>query len=307
MSRLISCITIIIVSGMLFSCDSAAVNVEEKDAFCFIFMTDIHLQPEKEATQGFLQAIDTVNKINPDFVLTGGDLVMDVLDEKYSRADSLYNLYNQTIKNFKMPVYNTIGNHELFGIYHESGVDTTHPEYRYKMYEKRIGKTYYSFDHQNWHFMVLNSVEDTREDRYIGMIDELQMEWIRKDLEKIDKNTPIAISTHIPFLTTFLQALEGPLTQNGPNLVVNNSKEVLELFEGYKLKLVLQGHTHIVEDIFINDIHFLTGGAVSARWWSGPNRGMEEGFMLIHVEGEDFEWEYIDYGWKVDEAYLEKN
>ena len=53
----------------------------QEDAFSFAFLTDIHLQPEKHAVEGFRLAIDTINKLNPDFVLTGGDLVMDVLDQ----------------------------------------------------------------------------------------------------------------------------------------------------------------------------------------------------------------------------------
>ena len=87
------------------------------DTFSFLFMTDIHLQPESGATDGFKMAIDTANKLDADFVLTGGDLIMDALGVSFNRADSLYQLYVETTKNFNIPVYNTIGNHELFGIY----------------------------------------------------------------------------------------------------------------------------------------------------------------------------------------------
>ena len=57
------------------------------DEFTFVFMTDIHLQSEKHAVDGFLQAIDSVNELNPDFVITGGDLIMDALGQPYRRAD----------------------------------------------------------------------------------------------------------------------------------------------------------------------------------------------------------------------------
>ena len=62
-------------------------------------MTDIHIQPEENAVAGFTQALDSVNKLNPDFILTGGDLIMDALGQSYGRADSLYNLYMEVIKN----------------------------------------------------------------------------------------------------------------------------------------------------------------------------------------------------------------
>ena len=61
--------------------------------FEFVFLTDIHVQPEHQAAEGFSKAIDKVNSLNPDFVLTGGDLIMDALGQTKERADSLYQLY----------------------------------------------------------------------------------------------------------------------------------------------------------------------------------------------------------------------
>jgi len=55
----------------------------------------------------------------------------------------------------------------------------------------------------------------------------------------------------------------------------------------------------IVEDIFIDDIHFITGGAICAAWWRGPYRGDEEGFVLVRVKGSEFDWEFVDYKWEV--------
>ena len=46
--------------------------------------------------------------------------------------------------------------------------------------------------------------------------------------------------------------------------------------------------------------HFITGGAVSGRWWAGANHEVEEGFLMIYVNGDDFCWEYVDFGWEVD-------
>jgi 3',5'-cyclic AMP phosphodiesterase CpdA len=282
-----------------FSCQhTVPETMPENDAgFSFVYMTDIHLQPEAKAVEGFHMAIDTVNKLNPDFVLTGGDLIMDALGQSWDRADQLYKIYKDASAAFKMPVYNTMGNHEIFGIYARSGIDPSHPEYGESMYEQRIGKRYYSFDHKGWHFMILDGIEDTGESSYIGYIDQEQMDWIRTDLQGISDSIPIAISTHIPLITAATQLEYGSLKPNGKGTVVNNTIEVLELFENHNLKLVLQGHLHLIEDIYAQGIHFITGGAVSARWWSGPYNGMEEGFMLFHVKDDKFSWEYIDYGW----------
>jgi len=128
---------------------------EKKDNFSFVFCTDIHVEPERNAVQGFTQAIDTINKLQPKFVITGGDLIMDALGQSYERADSLYNLYQEMTKKFQMPVHNTMGNHEIYGIYKKSGADTTNPEYGEKMFEKRLGKSYYSFDYDGWRLWFL--------------------------------------------------------------------------------------------------------------------------------------------------------
>jgi len=277
-------------------------NNNNEDEFSFVFMTDIHLQPELRAPEGFKQAIDSVNRLNPDFVITGGDLIMDALGQRYGRADSLFKLYRKLQNNLNMPVYNTIGNHEIFGIYDKSGVDQNHPEYGEKMYENRLGKRYYSFDHKGWHFLILDGIEDTGKNHYIGMIDSIQMEWIRTDLKKVDEQTPVVISVHIPFITVATQLEQGALVANSTGTVVNNSKEVLELFKEHNLKLVLQGHLHYVEDLYAGGTHFITGGAVSSKWWGGKYRGMEEGFVIVHVQKNNFTWEYFDYGWEAEEV-----
>ncbi|MCB0805810.1 MAG: metallophosphoesterase [Bacteroidales bacterium] len=287
---------------LLFSCQNEKTETIQKQipGFTFVFMTDIHLQPELNAPAGFKQAIDSINRINPDFVITGGDLIMDALGQSYNRADSLYKLYDSMLAFFNMPVYNTIGNHEIFGIYDESEVESSHPEFGEKMYENRIGKRYYSFDHKGWHFMILDGIEDTGESSYVGLIDSTQIEWIREDLSKVERETPVVVSIHIPLLTVLTQRVKGALEPNGKGTVVNNAKEVTALFAGHNLRLVLQGHLHYVEDIFVEGTHFLTGGAVSARWWGGAYRGMEEGFVVVNVEGDDFTWKYFDFGWNAE-------
>ncbi|HAM98757.1 MAG TPA: metallophosphoesterase [Marinilabiliales bacterium] len=271
------------------------------DSFTFVFMTDIHLQPESRAVEGFRQAMDSVNKLRPDFVITGGDLIMDALGQSYGRADSLYQLYQQESKHLQMPVYNTMGNHEIYGIYTESNADPNHPEYGEQMFEKRLGKSYYAFEHKGWKFMVLNSIEDTHKSGYIGLLDAPQLEWIKTELATTDTSQPLVIATHIPFVSAYMQKFEGSTLASDSSLVVANSKQVLDLFAHHNLKLVLQGHLHILESIYIDGITFITGGAVCARWWAGPYLGTEEGFLKLTVKGDNFDWKYVDYGWEVNE------
>ena len=297
-ARFIKMLLIIVIVSLSQSCKKAPADNSD---FSFAFLTDIHVQPETNATEGFKKAIAKVNELNPDFVITGGDLIMDALAQTFGRADSLYNLYSETIQDFHMPVHNTMGNHEVFGYYAESGVDATHPMYGDKMFKDRLGKRYYVFEFSGWRFYILDSIDEWEEGGYYGYVDAEQIAWLRKDLAGVDPETPIAISVHIPILTVQTQLHEGSTMPNSKGSVITNSMELLDLFKGYNLKLVLQGHLHACEDIYVNGTHFITGGAVSANWWKGQRLGMEEGFLMVHVSGDEFKSEYIDYGWTVNE------
>jgi 3',5'-cyclic AMP phosphodiesterase CpdA len=287
-----------IVLIIFFSDSGCKREKKDRDTFGVAFITDIHLQPELNAVAGFEKVLDTINILKPDFIITGGDLIMDALATPFERVDSLFNLYSKTIRRADMPVYNTIGNHELYGIYRASGADPLDPGYGDKIYEQRLGESYYSFIHNGWKFMVLNSIEAAGRDGYVGLIDSAQILWIKEELTRTDPATPIVISTHIPFITAMTQRESGSTVANDSSLVVYNSRQVIDLFKNHNLKLVLQGHLHIVEDVFVDGVHYITGGAVSGRWWKGPYLWSEEGFLYLRFGKEDFTWEYVDYGWE---------
>jgi 3',5'-cyclic AMP phosphodiesterase CpdA len=296
--RLVKLLFILLIVSLSHSCKKSA---EEKPGFSFAFLTDIHVQPERMATEGFKAAISKVNQLKPDFVITGGDLIMDALAQSHGRADSLYNLYVEISRGFKMPVHNTMGNHEVFGYYEQSGVDSTHPLYGDKMFEDKLGRRYYVFEFNGWRFYILDSIDEWEEGGYYGYVDQEQMAWLKEDLADVDPETPIVISVHIPLISVFTQLDVGSTAPNGRGSVVTNSRELLELFKEHNLKLVLQGHLHSNEDIYVYDTQFITVGAVSGGWWQGSHRGFEEGFLMVDVSGDEIETEYIDYGWQVEE------
>ncbi|MCY1719519.1 metallophosphoesterase [Prolixibacteraceae bacterium Z1-6] len=290
-----------IISVFIFACQPNA-NTKQtgqnSNNFSFVFMTDIHLTEARDATKGFLQAVDTINKIAPDFVLTGGDNIMDALAVSYTESVSAYDLFEESIKKLNMPVYSTMGNHEVFGLYERSGVSPDHEEYGKKLYENRLAQRYYSFDHKNWHFVVLDAIGFTDDRHYYGHIDAEQLVWLKQDLDKIG-DRPVVVSTHIPLLSVGAQIMNEPTAAMSNAEIVTNASEVREILEQYNTKLVLQGHLHFLEDIQYNGINYITGGAVCASWWQGPRFGMEEGFIKVKASGEDFDWEYVDYGWEV--------
>ena len=276
-------------------------NYDNED-FCFIHFTDVHIQPERNGKEGFLKAVDSMNQINPraDFAISGGDLIMDALNVSYERADTLYNMYMETSKKLKMPVYNVIGNHEHFGVYESSGVTPDHPEYGKKMFMSRLGdgRTYRSFDYAGWRFLLLDSVGITDDRKYYGVIDDKQLQWMEEKLESA-QGMPVAIVMHIPFYSALPMYWYGPGKQVEKSWTITNAHQIAPMLEKYDIKLVLSGHIHARETWLYKGMDFTCGGAVCGAWWKGPYKGHPEGYGIIKVsKSGEFEYSFHTYGWK---------
>ncbi len=258
---------------------------DKKDLFSFAFFTDIHLNKKNNGCFiAFDKAIQNAKRNKVDFIVTGGDnLDIDVLGDDAATANELFQKFKDVTTKSGIPFYPSIGNHDRFW-----GVSKSDPLYNEGLFEKYLGETYYSFDHKGWHFIILNTSN--------SVIDDEQKKWLEADLQSIDSKTPIVVSVHVPFLSVYYPTLKGKYTDTD---TFSNFKEIWDTFEGKNLKLVLQGHMHLYEEIKVKNVQFITAGAVSASWWSGTYHGTEEGFLKVNVNGNDFNWEYIDYGWEV--------
>jgi hypothetical protein len=268
---------------------SLSITAASAQEFSFAFFTDIHLSMKNEAGfEGFNKALNHAAGNGAEFILTGGDNVdIDVLGDDRETAELLYTKFSEQIANSEVPVYSTLGNHDRF-----MGGKKDSELYNEGLFEKYLGKSYYSFDFEGWHFIVLNSTQSGPEGYCIG---DVQLDWLKDDVGRLDPETPIVLSAHVPFLSVYYPALEGKYTHTD---TFSNFKQVWDVFDGYKLKLVLQGHMHLYEEIYVKGVQFITGGAISASWWGGPYYGTEEGYLKVNISGDSFTWDYVDYGWE---------
>jgi 3',5'-cyclic AMP phosphodiesterase CpdA len=254
---------------------------KKQDSFSFAFMTDIHIEYSPKTLQSFDRTISTLNSLKPDFIITGGDNVKDARQQRESYADSLYNLYTSLVKRFKMPVHTGIGNHEFFGM-NNPKILTSNPVYGQKMYESKIGTTYYSFEHKGWKFLMINDVKNTDSGKkYIGFIDDEQMQWLKDELAATDHSTPIVVCAHIPFISSMKKFEFGSLSGTPENDGVANSKEFFSLFEKHNLKLILQGHFHFFEVLYANNIYYITSPAPTS------------GFFMFEAGKDTLEWRFV--------------
>jgi len=263
----------------------------KKEKFSFAFLTDIHLNKgDNGCFDGFKKAIDSAKKSGADFLMTGGDNVdIDVLGNDAKTAHELYGRLAKIIHKSDIPFYPTMGNHDRFW-----GAEKNDSLYNEGLFEKYIHESYYSFNHKGWHFIVLNTAQ-TCNNNYC--VNKEQKEWLARDLAQIDTETPIVVSAHVPFLSVYYPALRGEYTSTD---TFSNFKKIWDMFENKNLKLVLQGHMHLYEEIKVKGVQFITAGAVSASWWSGAYYGTQEGYLKVNINGDNFDWEYVDYGWEVE-------
>jgi 3',5'-cyclic-AMP phosphodiesterase len=270
-----------------------------RESFTFLFLTDMHIQPELDAAHGTDMAFKKARTIKADFAINGGDHVFDSLAVPTSRATSLFDLYSKTEQDLGLKLYHTIGNHDVVGIYPVSGVAQNDALYGKKLYEERFGKLYYCFDHKGHHFIVLDSIGITADRAYEGRIDDAQLKWLAADLATLSAGTPIIVSVHIPLVTAFFSYVpEPPLPPPHHGLSVANANQVIDLFSGYNVLGVLQGHTHINETVLWKGVPYITSGAVSGNWWRGTRLGTPEGFTIVTVANGKLTTRYETYGFK---------
>jgi 3',5'-cyclic-AMP phosphodiesterase len=277
----------------------------EAGDFRFAFLTDIHVQPEKGAADGLRQCLQRVNALEskPGFVITGGDLIMDSLDVDHERLKLQWKIFDECWKTLEMPAHHTIGNHDVGGWSAKSIILPGENDYGKKLFAERYGagRTYRSFDHGGWHFITLDSIGQNPETRdYLGWVDEEQQEWLKADLERAGKTTPVILVTHIPFYSVWGQMNGDPRHGESPKGLVNNAHVLRKLLAPHNVKLVLSGHGHVLERIQFGNTTYIQGGAVSGMWWKGPVFGNPEGFGLVTCRADGtFDFDYQGYGWKV--------
>lgn len=245
-----------------------------------------------------------MNSLKPAFCISGGDLVMDSLAVDENRANQLYDIYEDCCKRLTAPLYNTIGNHEVFGITVPDLVSRNHPDWGKGLFKRRLGNgaTYRSFDHQGAHCVLLDTVgieaaEDGRTHRYIGQIGLEQLAWLKSDLDGLAPNTPVILVGHIPLFTLYDLIKNGMNTPLGRSSVLTDGGELYSLIAKYRVFGQFEGHIHVNELYQYKGIPFIDTAAVCGAWWAGARDGHPEGFNLVHVYEDGLEAEYVTYGW----------
>lgn len=274
-------------------------------------ISDIHLQPERGAVDGFVKCLHHIQsqKDTPSLILNTGDCVMDSMAKKMPRTQLQWDLWKKVLREeCSLPIEHAIGNHDCWGINKtRSGTTGNEPLWGKKkaMEELGLAKHYHSFDRNGWHFISLDSVEPYM-DGYKARLDEEQLDWLKKDLDSVAKGVPILVMSHIPIVSPggVLSAGKENKDHNmeiGGGAMHLDSQELHTLFRKQgNVRLCLSGHLHMIDRAEFDNVAYITSGAVCSGWWKRVHRDrFDYGYALVDLyENGTFQYHYIPYGWK---------
>lgn len=217
--------------------------------FTFIHASDVHT-PQTKSQQtineiAVLGPIDlTPYKIKsdtPSFVLVTGDLT------EFGYGAGAWKTYLSYWQNVKMPIYMVSGNH-----------DGTWDCLRNVMRDT-YGSDCYSFDKFDCHFIGLDTA--TPQDPRPSITLE-QIEWLKTDLKKTGRKTPIFIFFHHPLdCSEFASMYE--------------RDRILDILRPYNVVIFLAGHTHNWQKLDIGGYDLTMGGSTALP---------EPGFCVVSVK-----------------------
>lgn len=241
--------------GALLAEPATGNKAKKKKIFTVAHITDVHLPAEPKVHERYKQCLENVKKHKIDFILNGGDSVMDVSYDKVTRDSVVaqwagWDECMQSVNKYE--VHSCIGNHDSWWDAPSKEDEMYGKEYAVK--RLKIPHRYYSFSKENWHFIILDgNNKDTT-------LDDEQYAWLETDLEKLPADTPVLLMSHFPILGTTALLVGGGHSDR---------TKLKNLFYKHrdKVKICLSGHQHLLDSTVYNDVRYYCNGAMSGFWW----------------------------------------
>jgi 3',5'-cyclic-AMP phosphodiesterase len=279
----------------------------------FVFATDSHLMvgDRLRSAEGIIGAFAAIESITPkpEFILFGGDLTHESPQLDFPAAEQLLDRFLEIWKDQTgLQTYFTFGNHDLVGTQNAS-VNRTDPRFGKGLYRMRLSldRDYYTFRKAGWRFIVLDDVVPHPDGSYIGEFVQEQLTFLRTELAT-DPGTPTILVGHIPSVSVLPSLGEAGRTtdratviETPASLVAHNAAQLRDVLVDTRanVRAVLAGHLHHLEQIQIDGISYINGGAICGNWWKGAQNGCPEGFLVIDLDSDgNITTSYRSYGWQ---------
>lgn len=302
-------------NGLTAQGQSAEISPTRKRSLRIAHLTDVHVQPEKQAAKGFAACLDHVQSLKDpvELILMGGDSVMESFDADDARTKEQWDVWNHVLKNHcSLPIRSAIGNHDIWGWDNAKSKTTgKEPNYgkRRALEMLHLDNRYYTFEQNGWQFIVLDSVQNhlAKTNGYLCYVDDEQYDWLESTLRDVPATTPTVILSHVPIISPSVFIWSN---QDGGSFVIpryilhNDYVKLKNLFAKHpNVKLCLSGHLHTLDRVDYNCVTYLCNGAVSGNWWGGRFNDTDEGYAVVDFYDDGtFEHEYVKYSWKAESS-----
>ena len=254
--------------------------------FCFAHFTDTHIMAggvhpstQLDTEVCLRQVVDVLQTLEPQpaFAVVGGDLASpDILDREQTLEPEdyipSYRLLQDILSPLPYPVHMLLGNHDNRQAFHQvmqtgaANGDALH---------------HYSFDHQGWHFVALDSLLPGKPG---GQVDAKQLSWLGDDLKAHQGQPTLAFVHHHP-LPLGLAWLDAMPLYNGVDLV-----SVVRQYPD--VRWILCGHVHMDNIVQRDGVTMLTTPSTCFQINRLSQTRQEAlagppAFRLVWIKGED--------------------
>ena len=191
------------------------------DDFYFVQLSDTHWgfsgPPNPDAANTLRKAVASVNALEkqPEFIIFTGDLT-HTTDDPGERRTRLAG-FREIVSALKVKQVRFMPGE------HDAALD------RGAAYKEFFGETFYSFDHRGVHFIAVDNVSDPG-----ARIGDEQLAWMKADLDKRPKDSPIVVLTHRPLFD--LAPKWDWATRDG--------QQAIDILMQYPMVTVFYGHIH---------------------------------------------------------------
>ncbi len=205
-------------------------------------VTDLHFGPEArfqgklrklthyagDLTRAFVKTMN--EEVRPDFIVNLGD---DIEDESRDLDLQRYEECQAILRSAHAPIVNVAGNHDTINL---GRADLNRI---WQQCEAPHGPLHYSFDREDFHFVVLHTME--KKDVEVRIF-EPQLQWLQNDLKHA--TLPTVVLMHHPASEQNLD--DSRWFQNADHIAkVKERKDLRHIFEASKkVRAVFNGHVH---------------------------------------------------------------
>jgi 3',5'-cyclic AMP phosphodiesterase CpdA len=238
-----------------------AAGDSDSGAFSFLVVNDLH-SLDKKCRPWFEKVVGQMagHEEKPQLLLIAGDLAED------GKADQI-GAVKEIFAGLKLPFYVVPGNHDYTPKQERKAYDELFPD-----------RLNYTFEHQGWQFVALDTTEGTKSAN--TTIAASTLKWLDDQLPKLDKKKPLVVVTHFPL-------------GEGVKMRPKNAEDVLKQLLDHNLRAAYSGHFHGFTEKKAGDAVLTTNKCCSFA--KGNHDGTKEkGYFLVTAKDGKLERRFVE-------------